>query len=729
MKIILKIFVVLIFIIIFLVGYLSFIGFETTRFNNHISKSIKNIDSNFKIDLKEIKIVLDPLKLNLNAKTIGPKLINRNESIEIEYLKTQIPIGSIFTKKFFIKNLEISTKSLKIKNLISFSRKFQNTAELYILENIVKKGFVIADIKINFDESGKITNNFKIDGVLKDTNINILKKYNVNNLNLLFNYDQNILNLYDLEANFNNINFVSEKINIQNLNNEFEIKGDLENKSLNLNNDNINLFIKPYFKNLDIKKVEFSSKNTFSLKIDKKFKFNNFNLKTKLKLQEFSFLNNLKLKKFFPKIKKEIKILNHDIEINYGKAGVKLTGKGDILLQKNIDEISYSINNKYKGYDFSTLIKFKDNPISIDFLNYKKKIDKEFTLSLKGNKKIDGSTRFDLISIIEKDNKIQIESLTLDNKLRITNLKKADFNYFDKENIKNRFSLIKKNNIYYLEGFALNGDSLIQNLVDEKESKSNIINKNFTLNINLDELILDQNYKLNNLKGDLSFDNQKIINGNLIGFFSKSEKMKFTVKTKGQEKITTLFLDKAEPIVSRYKFIKGFNRGTLDFYSSKNGNLSTSTLKIYDFRLKELPMLTKILTLASLQGIADILTGEGISFDEFEMNFTNKKNLMNIEEIYAIGPAISILMRGYIEKNKIVSLRGTLVPATTINKAIGSIPVLGQILVGSKTGEGVFGVSFKIKGPPKNLETTVNPIKTLTPRFITRTLENIKKKN
>jgi hypothetical protein len=47
-------------------------------------------------------------------------------------------------------------------------------------------------------------------------------------------------------------------------------------------------------------------------------------------------------------------------------------------------------------------------------------------------------------------------------------------------------------------------------------------------------------------------------------------------------------------------------------------------------------------------------------------------------------------------------------------------------LVGSKSGEGIFGVSFKIKGPPNNLKSTVNPIKTLTPRFITRTLENLK---
>ena len=140
-----------------------------------------------------------------------------------------------------------------------------------------------------------------------------------------------------------------------------------------------------------------------------------------------------------------------------------------------------------------------------------------------------------------------------------------------------------------------------------------------------------------------------------------------------------------------------------------------------------MPALAKLLSLASLQGIADTLTGEGIRFTDFEMSFVNEGNLMTIKEIYAIGPAISILMEGYIEKNKLISLRGTLVPATTINRTIASIPLIGDILIGKKVGEGVFGVSFKIKGPTKKLKTTVNPIKTLTPRFITRTLEKIKK--
>ena len=77
---------------------------------------------------------------------------------------------------------------------------------------------------------------------------------------------------------------------------------------------------------------------------------------------------------------------------------------------------------------------------------------------------------------------------------------------------------------------------------------------------------------------------------------------------------------------------------------------------------------------------------------------------MTIQELYAIGPAISILIEGYIDENNLISLRGTLVPATTINRSIASIPLIGDLLVGKKVGEGVFGVSFKVKGPPKKLK-------------------------
>ena len=105
-------------------------------------------------------------------------------------------------------------------------------------------------------------------------------------------------------------------------------------------------------------------------------------------------------------------------------------------------------------------------------------------------------------------------------------------------------------------------------------------------------------------------------------------------------------------------------------------------------------------------------------------------NVSTVEEIIAMGPSLSVLMEGYIEKKSgLISLSGTLVPAKTLNSLISKIPVVGGILVGKKMGEGVFGVSFKMKGMPEKVKTTVNPVKTLTPRFITRALEKMKKAN
>ena len=216
--------------------------------------------------------------------------------------------------------------------------------------------------------------------------------------------------------------------------------------------------------------------------------------------------------------------------------------------------------------------------------------------------------------------------------------------------------------------------------------------------------------------------------GKINALLNEENNFSLNIKTNSKnEKITNLFIDEPEPFIKSYKFIKGFKEGSLSYDSIEKNNSSSSILKIYDFKIKEVPVLAKILTLASLQGIADLLTGEGIRFDEFEMVYDTKESITTINEMYAIGPAMSMLMEGYVEKEKITSLRGTLVPATTINKTIAKIPLIGNILVGKKVGEGVFGVSFKIKGPPKKLKTTVNPVKTLTPRFITRTLDKLKK--
>ena len=478
---------------------------------------------------------------------------------------------------------------------------------------------------------------------------------------------------------------------------------------------------------INLKEIIFSSDSDFSFKINKNFKLKNFDIKSNINLDYLKLNNFLKLKNNFPNIKDAIIFENQKIKLEYNKNNLDIIGSGNIFFQEESDIIQYKVTKNIKKFIFDTNLKISKNPFIIDLLGYIKNEKSTLNLALKG-KSYKDELFFKEILISENKNILSIKNLKLSQNYKINDIGNIQIDFIDKENLDNQVQIIKNNKNYKIIGNSFNINKIVTELLNSNNNKTDFFDKNFKLLFDIKKIYLDKTNTTNNLKGFLFLNNNKITEVNLESEFSNKQKIKFTIKTNdNNEKITTLFSGNAKPLVDRYKFIKGFNEGALDFYSIKKNNETKSTLKIYDFKLKELPALTKILTLASLQGIADLLSGEGIRFNDFEMNFTNKDSLMTIDEIYAIGPAISILMEGYIEKENLISLRGTLVPATTINKTISSIPLIGDILVGKKTGEGVFGVSFKIKGPPKDLETSVNPIKTLTPRFITRTLEKIKK--
>jgi hypothetical protein len=362
-------------------------------------------------------------------------------------------------------------------------------------------------------------------------------------------------------------------------------------------------------------------------------------------------------------------------------------------------------------------------------LDYKKKENLDALLLIKGNLKASDEIKFDLVSLTENDNKFLFKELYLDKNFKILSIDSFNLNFQNNKKIHNQLYLKKDKSNYTIEGKKFDATNLI-NIIMDKEDDDTSIFKDFNSNIEIKikKTFIDEVNFFNNLIGIIDYKNNKINNLDLRSTFLNNKTFNYSIKTNDQqEKITKIFTDYPKPLVKRYDFVKGFEEGYLEFFSVKKDGISNSVLIIDNFKVREVPIFAKLLSLASLQGIADLLTGEGIRFTDFEMNFSSQKNLTKIEEMYAIGPAVSILMDGYIQPNELVSLRGTLVPATTINRSIASLPLLVKILIGEKTGEGVFGVSFKIKGPPKNLKTTVNPIKTLTPRFITRTLEKIKK--
>ena len=235
---------------------------------------------------------------------------------------------------------------------------------------------------------------------------------------------------------------------------------------------------------------------------------------------------------------------------------------------------------------------------------------------------------------------------------------------------------------------------------------------------------------------------EKLKNFKLIGEIQKGKFVKITSKgdfggnnfldismkkdKNSDKKYLEIYSDLTRPLLTEYSFFNGISGGKLLFTSIIDNLKSNSKLKIENFKIVNAPGLVKLLSLADLGGLADLAEGEGLSFDVLEVEIEKNKDFLKFNEILALGPSMSVLMEGYQDKNGVTSLRGTLVPAKTLNKIISKIPLIGKIIIPKEVGEGLFGISFKMKGTKGKIKTTINPIRTLTPRFIQKIIDRNK---
>ena len=716
----------LLIIVLLSIFYLSYFGIKTDKFNNNISNQLKKNYPNLEIKFKEIKLLLNPTNLLISVETENPIIFFEEKEIKLKKISTNYNIISFFIKEFGINTLNLETKNNEIKDIVKLLRLNKDTPQLYILDKTINKGKIFIEAKINFDEKGNIKNDFKISGKINNLYLKLLNKNEIKDLNLNFNYYDKNLDLKNINLSYFDLKISSENISLKKNNKFYIIKGKFKNSKKIIPKEIISLI----FKNESLDKVILSSENDFSFKINKKYKISDLSIKSKVNLDEANFkLNNKFVKSYIPDFENTFKFINNVLDIKY-KKNIFIKGNGKVEIGNKKEEIEYNLNFIDDKLSYEVVLFLNKVLIKFDLINLLKKENVKSKIKIKG-KNSKNTIKIEKISLDANDIEISADNFELTNNFKIINFDKINLNYIDKYKKKNDLIISKNKKEYIITGKEFDISNIVNETLksDGGDSLKLFDKKNRIFQVGFDKNYIDKEHYLVKLKGKFKIKNNDLYDMDFDSKFSNNKNLSLSIKTKNNNKVTTFFSDFAKPFVKKYKFIKGFEEGKIDFSSTKKNKISNSKLKIYDFKLKELPALTKILTLASLQGIADILSGEGVRFDDFEMNFQNKKDLMEIKEIYAIGPAISILMDGYVQGDDLVSLRGTLVPATTVNKFVGSIPILGDILVGKKTGEGVFGVSFKIKGPPKDLKTTVNPIKTLTPRFITRTLEKIKKTN
>jgi hypothetical protein len=728
MKKILFTIIKIIFLFLFiLIVVLTTTGIETNKLNQLIFSKIKENNNNISLKLEKIKFKFSIKNLNLLLETKKPKLIYQNLIIPIEKIEVYLDFISLIKTKTKINKMKLTLEEIGVDQLKNIILKTKPSSLNSLITNKVKNGKLLLNLELYFKDDLNL-DNFIARGVVKEMEGTIFDNLTFKKTSFNFFSDNSDLLIKDVTSEMDGILIKSGNLKIKKGKN-ISIKSEFLTES-NIDKNNIQKYL-TYLKNEKYinKKTNFkaSLNHNMDITFDNTFKVIDYVYKSKGKVNELNF-----------EFKKPIKniILEKDIK-NFRIKDSNFSFRYGLDKQNYISAIGiYSINNySYKKYDLTNnflndVANIKINfelaqKFNIDIINYKKKPNAVAKISTNFVKKKD-LINFQEIIYKENKNSILVKKLII-NKKNIISLQKIKVKTFIKGYSNNDFSLNFGKKIY-ISGTNYDAKNLSKIL--NNQSKNNLYKKiSKSIDINFKNIETPLSKKLKNFRLIGEIQNGKFIKISSKGDFGDDKFLDISLKLdkKNEKRYLEIYSDLPQPLLSEYSFFKGLSGGKLIFSSILENNLSKSKLIIENFKIIDAPGVVKLLSLADFGGLADLAEGEGLSFEKLEINMSKNNNLLKLEELFAVGPSISVLMEGYKDFAGLTSLKGTLVPAKNLNKLLSKIPIIGKIIIPQEVGEGLFGVSFKMKGMPGEIKTTINPIKTLTPRFITKALERSKK--
>ena len=196
---------------------------------------------------------------------------------------------------------------------------------------------------------------------------------------------------------------------------------------------------------------------------------------------------------------------------------------------------------------------------------------------------------------------------------------------------------------------------------------------------------------------------------------------RFSLQTENAGNVFRLF-DWVEEFYGGSLSVQG-NMYDTGYNSERERQDLSGRVTLVSFRARNVGVLAQILSLASLTGIADTLGGDGIKFNKAKGNFSITDGRLNISEAQVNGPAVGLTAKGDFDLvSGDTDIGGTLIPAYSLNSFLGKIPLVGGIL-GSRDGEGLIGIGYRVAGEGGDVGVLVNPLSVLTPGVFRRIFE------
>lgn len=139
------------------------------------------------------------------------------------------------------------------------------------------------------------------------------------------------------------------------------------------------------------------------------------------------------------------------------------------------------------------------------------------------------------------------------------------------------------------------------------------------------------------------------------------------------------------------------------------------SMKITNVRARNASTLAGLLSAISVVGLLEQLGGEGIHFANVDARFRLTPDGVTLHESSAVGASLGLTMEGvYRFTSATIDMQGVLTPIYVLNGILEQAKIFGG-LFGRKTGEGLFGFNYTLKGSVKEPRVGVNPLSILTP--------------
>ncbi|HZH28555.1 MAG TPA: DUF3971 domain-containing protein [Azospirillaceae bacterium] len=138
------------------------------------------------------------------------------------------------------------------------------------------------------------------------------------------------------------------------------------------------------------------------------------------------------------------------------------------------------------------------------------------------------------------------------------------------------------------------------------------------------------------------------------------------------------------------------------------------------FHVVQMPFLARLFNGLSLSGLNDLLGSDGVSFNRLVGDFLWNDQGVHLEKGRAWGGSIGLTAEGRVDPDAWTGqLTGTIVPLYGINRVIGAIPLLGDLITGGE-GQGILAANWRLNGHLADPDVSVNPLSLLAPGFLRR---------